>query len=660
MFTDSLQGRTTQAVAESASEGQVEKLTEAIVRSQHNYRELIDNLDQALFTISSEGVVRVANLRVSEFLGASFQELIGRPLSDFIESPTLADARKALPGFLKAGVWSGTIPVRLKKDKALRHFECWLQTAVDGEEKSIIGWARDVTQRYEMERKLRHEQQFIKSLIECFPDLIMVLDKEGRFEFVSDHIKDIVGLSPADYIGQPAGQRIEPEDIEKLRAMFRIALTGQKNIEQIEIHVRHINGIVKTVRVTANALYDEKGNIVGMVSSGRDVTESKQLEQQLADKEKFASMGQMMAGAAHELNNPLTAILGVSDLLRERATDDATRRQVDLVLQQARRAAAIVQNLLAFSRPLARGRTKVQLDEILKEALQTEQANFEKKNISVKLSVPAHLPPVDGDRKLLSQVFLNVIANAEQSISPAHEQGVLDISASHDGEKICVTFVDDGPGIAPEIIGKIFDPFFTTKRPGGGSGLGLTICLAVVKEHGGAIEIESQPGAGATIRVLLPAAAESETPDALEAPIAKSAPRSGGSPALHGHSVLIVDDEEGIREIVHDGLAAHGMKTAVAESSEAALAYLEKNRCEIVVCDFNLPGMSGGKLFEELGRRLGSALPRFVFMTGELVDSALSDRYLEKGARVLQKPFQISALAALLAELVQPQPASSK
>jgi two-component system, cell cycle sensor histidine kinase and response regulator CckA len=660
MSTDSLQGRTTQAVAESASEGQVERLKEAIVRSQHNYRELIDNLDQALFTISCEGVVRVANLRLSEFLGASFQELIGRPLSDFIESPTLADAQKALSAFLKAGVWSGTIPVRLKKDKAPLYFECWLQTAVDGEDKSIIGWARDVTQRHEMERKLRHEQQFVKSLIECFPDLIMVLNKEGRFEFVSDHIKDIVGLSPADYIGQPAGQRIEPEDIEKLRAMFRTALTGQKNIEQIEIHVRHINGTVKTVRVTANALYDEKGDIVGMVSSGRDVTESKQLEQELADKEKFASMGQMMAGAAHELNNPLTAILGVSDLLRERASDDATRRQVDLVLQQARRAAAIVQNLLAFSRPLARGRTKVRLEEILKEALQAEHANFEKKNISVKLSLAADLPPVDGDRKLLSQVFLNIVTNAEQAISPAHEQGALDISATFAGEKISVTFVDDGPGIAPEIIGKVFDPFFTTKRPGGGSGLGLTICLAVVKEHGGTIEIESQPGAGATIRVLLPAAAESETSDTVQAPAATSEMRSVGNAALRGHSVLIVDDEEGIREIVHDGLEARGMKVEVADSSEAALAYLEKNRCEIIVCDFNLPGMSGGKLFEELGRRLGGALPRFVFMTGELVDSALSDRYRGMGARVLQKPFQISALAALLAELIQEHPVHSK
>ena len=1033
MSTDSLHGRHTQAVAESASEGQVEKLTEAIVRSQHNYRELIDNLDQALFTLSPEGEVRVANLRLSEFLGASFQELMGRPLSDFIESPTLAEAQRAFPALLKAGVWSGTIPVWLKKDKALRYFECWLQTAVEGEEKSIIGWARDVTEqreseirfkelfdsfsegilfvtpsgqlldanpalvrilgysskeelqainfrdlyadptardaiireleakgavhereivmrhkdgrlifcltsgfaildasgrpvrlqgtliditerremekrleqeqsftrrlvasfpdliavldregrfiymsdhvekvlgwrpteyvgrvfgtraneedkaklhsvfqsivrgeqsegqvefrsshadgswrdllltarpffdedgkisglvtsarditerkrmeealreseervrlmvegvtdyaiftldpdgnvtswnrgaerikgyqaneiigkhfsiffppediksgktdrelkeavakgqcedegwrlrkdgtrflanvvitalrdqegrlrgfskitrdvtaRYEMERKLHQEQEFVRSLVECFPDLIVVLDREGRFKFVSDRVKDVLGVTPEEYIGRSIGQRVGPEDRSKLTGMFQTAISGRKGQEQIEIRAQHADGSWKTLRVSANPLFDEKGAIVGMVSSGRDVTESRQLEQQLADKEKFAAMGQMMAGAAHELNNPLTAILGVSDLLRERVTEDATRRQVDLVLQQARRAAAIVQNLLAFSRPLAQGRTKIRLDEILREALQTEHANLEKKNIRVTCTVPADLPPVDGDRKLLLQVFLNIIANAEQSISPAHEQGVLDISMSRADDKIRVTFADDGPGIAPEIIGKVFDPFFTTKRPGGGSGLGLTICLAVVKEHGGTIEIESEPGAGAAVRVLLPAAAESKTSEAPLAPAAKSAPPSVGSSALRGHSVLIVDDEEGIREIVQDGLSARGMNVQVAESSEAALAYLAKNTCEIIVCDFNLPGMSGGKLFEELGHRLGSSLPRFVFMTGELVDSTISARYREKGARVLQKPFQISALAGLLAELVQPQPAPSK
>jgi PAS domain S-box-containing protein len=1015
------------------SEGQVEKLTEAIVRSQHSYRELIDNLDQALFTLSLQGEVRVANLRLAEILGASFQELIGRPLSEFIESPALAEAMRALPGFLKAGVWSGTIPVWLKKDKTLRYFDCWLQTAVDGDVTSIIGWARDVTkqqesevrfkelfeafsegilfvtpggqlldanpalvrilgygskeelkavnfrdlyadssardeiireletkgsvqdreivmlrkdgrkihcltsgfamrdasgravrlqgtliditerremekrlqqeqsfirrmvasfpdliavldregrfiyisdhvekvlgwpptqyvgrvfgtraneedktrlhsmfqrvvrgeeslgqvefrsphadgswrdllltarpffdedgkigglvtaarditerkrmeealreseerirlmvdgvtdyaifllnpeghvaswnrgaermkgyqaneiigkhfsvfyppediasgktdrelkeaatrgqyevegwrlrkdgtrflanvvitalrdeegklrgfskitrdvtQRHEMERKLHQEQEFVRSLVECFPDLIVVLDRQGQFKFVSERVRDILGVTPEEYVGKPIGQRINPEDRSKLTKMFQNAVSGVKSQEQIEIRAQHADGSWKTLKVIGNPLFDEKGTIVGMVSSGRDVTESKQLEQQLADKEKFAAMGQMMAGAAHELNNPLTAILGVSDLLKERAGDDASRRQVDLILQQARRAAAIVQNLLAFSRPLAQGRTKLRLDEIVKEALALERTNVEKKNISLKFTAPADLPSVDGDRKLLLQVFLNLLVNAEQSISPAHEQGVVDVSMARTGDRIRVTITDDGAGIPADIIGKVFDPFFTTKRPGGGSGLGLTICLAVIKEHGGTIEIESVPGAGASVHVTLPAVAGVESSHAPAAAAAKPVAVSPPSQVLRGHTVLIVDDEEGIREIVQEGLAARGMSVQTAESSEAALAYLAKNTCEIILCDFNLPGMNGEKLFEELRAKLGSALPRFVFMTGELVDSSAVARYNEKGARLLQKPFQISGLATLLAEILQPHPSPTK
>ncbi|HXA77811.1 MAG TPA: PAS domain S-box protein [Candidatus Acidoferrales bacterium] len=1030
MSTDLSHRDPSQSVSTTASDSQVEKLTEAIVRSQHNYRELIDHLDQALFTLSLEGEVRVANLRLSEILGISFQELIGRSLSDFIESPALEEAQRWLPALREAGTWSGTIPVWLKKDKTLRYFDCWLQTAVDGEVRSIIGWARDVTkqqeseirfrelfetfsegilfvtpggqlldanpalvrilgysskeelqavnfrdvyvdpsardaiireletkgavhereivmrrkdgrqihcltsgfamrdasgrpvrlqgtliditerremekrlqqeqsftrrmvasfpdliavldrdgrfiyisdhvekvlgwqpttyvgrifgtranpedkanlhsmfqrvvrgeesqgqvefrsphadgsfrdllltarpffdedgrvgglvtsarditerkkmeealreseervrlmvegvtdyaiflldpdghvaswnrgaerikgyqgneiigkhfsvfyppedlasgktdrelkgaaeqgqcedegwrlrkdgsrfranvvitalrdregklrgfsnitrdvtQHYEMQRKLQQEQEFVRSLVECFPDLIVVLDIEGRFKFVSDRVNDILGVTPEEYVGKPIGQRIGPEDRSKLTQMFKNAVSGHKGQEQIEIRAQHANGNWKILRVIANPLFDDKGKIVGMVSSGRDVTESKQLEQQLADKEKFAAMGQMMAGAAHELNNPLTAILGVSDLLRERAAEDATRRQVDLVLQQARRAAAIVQNLLAFSRPLAPGRATLRLGEILNEALELERANLEKKNIHVKFTTPDDLPTVDGDRKLLLQVFLNILSNAEQSISPAHEQGQLDISVTRAGDKIRVAFADDGPGIPADIVGKVFDPFFTTKRPGGGSGLGLTISLAVVKEHGGNIEIESNAGAGAVIHVVLPVGAEIRPSTAAPA---KSAPALPGSTALRDHSVLIVDDEESIREIVQEGLSSRGMKVQAVGTSEAALDYLAKNTCEIVLCDFNLPGMSGDKMFEELRARLASSLPRFVFMTGELVSPTVRARYREKGARVLQKPFQISALAALLTELLQPQPAPAK
>src|ERR1700751_2574748 len=211
-------------------------------------------------------------------------------------------------------------------------------------------------------------------------------------------------------------------------------------------------------------------------------------------KEKFASMGQMMAGAAHELNNPPPAILGVSDLLREGATDDATRRRVEIILQQARRAAAIVQNLLALAVPTGSKRLKVKVEEVMAKVLESHQKSLQQRNIIADVTVTGKLPEVEGDPRLLAQVFANILLNAEQAISAVRDSGTVRISLSHAGNNLLVAFADDGPGIPQEIVEKIYDPFFTTKRPGGGSGLGLTICLAVVKDHGGRIQVETAEG----------------------------------------------------------------------------------------------------------------------------------------------------------------------
>jgi CheY-like chemotaxis protein len=369
-------------------------------------------------------------------------------------------------------------------------------------------------------------------------------------------------------------------------------------------------------------------------------------------------MGEMMSGVAHELNNPLTAILGVSDLLRERAPDDATRRQTEIILKQARRAAVIVQNLLAYARPSALARKKMRPEEALQAAIDQQRASLSQKNISIELGPPPGRLALEADPKLLHQVFVNLIVNAEQAITGQRERGVLRIAIERADGKIGFLFADDGPGIAPENIGKIFDPFFTTKRPGGGTGLGLAICTAILKEHGGSIEVQSTPGKGAEFRVWLPEFIEeiSAPPLAVRPVIAAPA----GSGALRGHSVYVVDDEESIREIVQEGLSARGMTVEGASSSEEALPHLAAHSYDFVLCDFNLPGMNGEEFFKRIQPRVGTAAPKFVFMSGALLDSATMTHFTEKGASVLQKPFHIAALATLLTELLQPQTVATK
>jgi CheY-like chemotaxis protein len=389
-----------------------------------------------------------------------------------------------------------------------------------------------------------------------------------------------------------------------------------------------------------------------VVSSARDITDIKLAMESSSNSEKFAAMGQMLTGAAHELNNPLTAILGVSDLLRESAVDDLSRRQANLIFQQGRRAAGIVQNLLAFSRPPSQGRPKINLDEVVRQALRPHEALFKQKNIAVTFDSPKDLPAVEGDSKLLIQAFTNIIANAEKAISDFRGSGNLCVSLAAAGNRVRVTFADDGPGVPSSDMGKIFDPFFTTKRPGGSPGLGLTICLAIVKEHGGTIEVQSSAESGSAFCILLPVASgdSHEAPETLSAPVATP---PAGVQSLRGHSVLIVDDEESIREIVEDGLSVRGMEVATAGSAETALAYLASHSPEFVICDFNLPGMTGEQFFEQVRGRLGKPAPRFVFITGELVTPDDDSRLRQWNASILQKPFQVSALAEHLTKVLE-------
>jgi len=759
-----------QSAFASASEVQHNKLVEVLSRSQHNYRDLIDNLDHAVFTLAMDGEIRVANRRLSELVDVPFPQLIGCRLTDFIETPTPVQFQQWLPQLLKSGSWSGIIPVKLKKDRESRQFQCWVQAvSEDAGFTAIIGWSRDVTserqseirftelfaalregiflsspdgelldvnpalvrmlgyeskqdlqsmnlrdvyldpeqrdslvrevldknaiedraiilrrkdgraihclissaatrdtagdvlriqgtivdvsERRQMEVHLRKEQEFVRSLVASFPDVIAVLDLTGVYTFMSPLVQDVLGRPATDFLGKSLGESVHPDDAAKLRSTFQKVALGQGTDSQFEYRTKHANGTWRVLRASASPLYDAGGKISGVVASARDVTESKRTEQQASQKEKLAAMGEMMAGVAHELNNPLTAILGISDLIRERAVDESMRHQIDTVLKQARRAATIVQNLLVFSRPSILKQTKVQIDLIVRQALEAQRPSLQQKKIKVEFHAAPGLPPIEGDPKLLVQGFSNLISNAEQAIGVARDNGSLRISAALKDGKIALDFSDDGPGIAPENIGKIFDPFFTTRRPSGGTGLGLTISQAIVKEHGGKIEVESTPGAGATFRVLLPIAVEEPSPAAIGA--RGLVPALSGSAELRGHSVFVVDDEESIREIVQEGLAARGMIVEGAASSEEALVHLTTHQYEFVLCDFNLPGLDGEQLFDRVRSHAQGAGPRFVFMTGALFDPAQIAKFEKRGASVVQKPFHVAALATLLTQLLQ-------
>jgi PAS domain S-box-containing protein len=364
------------------------------------------------------------------------------------------------------------------------------------------GTLTDVSEQRKMESALRQQEQFRQKLLESFPDLILVVDLEERYTFASSRIRDLLGYRPEELVGKKI-EDLQDHSPEFL-SLYRDVASGKQLFAASEYGALHHDGSWRTMRASASQFFDSENELSGVIISVRDITVEKKLEQQIIQSERLAAMGQMIGGFAHELNNPLTTIVGVSDLLREGENSESRIKQLNMLHQQARRATEIVQNLMYFSRPPAPGKTPVNLSELLTRTLHLQAYSLRKSNITVDFLPEESLPQVTGDPHQLMQVFLNLMLNAEQAIREARDKGTLRIRLRKTDGDIQVVFEDDGPGIAPEILPNIFDPFYTTRRPGRGTGLGLSICKAVLKEHLGNIEATSAPGGGAVFTVSLP------------------------------------------------------------------------------------------------------------------------------------------------------------
>lgn len=614
--------------------------------AESRFTDLFETLHEGVYISQPDGSLVDANPALVRTLGYSDKEqlLAAKPEDHFFSpsefAPLLATLEKQ--GYLR----DQEILLRRKDGSSIPVLNsCVAIRDVSGRIVRIQGSLVDITERRQMERRLREEQEFVRRLVACFPDVIAVLDTDGRYTFVSPRIQELLGYTPEEFVGGALTERPHPDDREAVMKFFKDLVAGRTAVGAIEYRTRHKDGTWRIFRANASPLTDAESNVIGVVASARDVTEAKHLEQQLLQSEKLAAIGQMVSGVAHELNNPLTAIIGVSDLLHERAPDESFRRQTELIHKQARKAAGLVQGLLTFSRPSRPHGQQVRIEDLISRAIELQRPMLDGRRISVAFDCAKNLPPVEADPNQLAQVFVNILLNAEQAISSVRDQGQIKIHAAISDGKLEVLIDDDGPGIPADIRPKIFDPFFTTRRAGGGSGLGLTICLVIVKEHGGSIEAQPSPLGGARLRIWLPVA--------VSAPASPQRNSSGQQrDGLKGRFILIVDDEEDIRDVVSEGLKARGASIDAARDANEAWDRLSQNSYDVVVCDFNLPGMGGLELFDQVKRRGIQDSPQFLFITGELLDSNQISSLELKGARALQKPFQISDLASALDKIL--------
>ncbi len=365
-----------------------------------------------------------------------------------------------------------------------------------------------------------------------------------------------------------------------------------------------------------------------------DVSERRSAENRLQQTSQLAALGELAAGVCHELNNPLSAIIGYAQLLNMEDLPHPISQDVDKIVSQAKRAAKIVDDLLSFSHRQQVQRGSVDIPALVTQALSLRDYALRMNNIVVKTEFAEDIPMTVGDEHQLTQVMLNLIMNAEQSMVESLGSGDLTISARSVDNLIQVSVIDTGSGIQFNHLGRIFDPFFPTKQVGKGTGLGLSMCYGWVQAHGGTIWAESELGQGATFHVDLPVIEiEQEEPDP-----------GGMFPRITGKRILVVDDEPLITDLLAESLRRSGQVVDIAHSGEEGWQAMQANTYDVFLMDLRMPGMNGKELFDQLKAWNSMFVKRVIFLTGDSLNDETQSFLASAGNACLSKPFTLEQL----------------
>jgi two-component system NtrC family sensor kinase len=474
--------------------------------AERRYRELFDNIQEGLFFSTPEGRFVEVNDALVAMLGySSREELLQIDIPTQVYFSPEERQRHA---------------EAMEKDGHMRNFEATLRRKNGtpiyvlinafgmydnlGRLLQIRGLMLDVTGLHTYESELQRERDFSGKILSNTQSLILVADTAGLISYANRRWYE-AGFEQRELLGRPLLELAAPGYVRPLADALQTILRGGQ-VDNLELQIMRGNGHAGQFSVNLSPMRDEQGNINSIVVVMTDITDSAELRDKLVHAEKMAAVGQLVSGVAHEVNNPLTAILGFADLLLENPDLPSTAiKDLRVILQEAQRTKQIVQNLLSFARQMPPQRNPVQLNLILRRTIQLRSYDFNSHGVDIVEHLDEGLPDVIGDAHQLQQVFLNILNNAYDAVHEIGRPARIEIMTTKAGDAVEVSFCDNGYGIShPD---RIFDPFFTTKEVGKGTGLGLSICYGIVKEHGGEILCHNNTdGQGATFIVRFPAA----------------------------------------------------------------------------------------------------------------------------------------------------------
>jgi len=532
-----------------------------------------------------------------------------------------------------------------------------LEQARERNDTLLNEFKKGVTQRRLLEQEVSLSEQKYRVLFDSASDAIFLMDLTN-FEIVdaNESAARLIGVERKTVVGNSFA-RLCPQ----LSRSQGSLLENKKLVEDMlnsssEFSILRQNGGQALCEGSANLVQYQKRPVLQI--NVREVTERKKMEQQLRQAEKLTALGQLVAGVAHELNNPLAVVMGYAQILSQHGKlEEKVRKNLLKILHESDRAAKIVRNLLTFARPHEPHMTAVDVNRLVSDALETREIQLSGANVRVVRRLASDLPRTKADPNQIEQVLANLVSNAVQALANHSGQRIIEVITEARPRTIRITIADNGPGIPAPVLNKIFDPFFTTKGPGGGTGLGLSICYSIVEEHKGKIWVETEEGRGARFFVELPIVACGDLPPE---PLVAIRNRDTVDPQASERRLLIVDDEPGIIEVLREILGENGYHIETASNGTEALARIASQPYDLILSDLCMPEMSGEEFFRALRDRFPHMADRIIFITGDTV-SPKSRQFLdETRARWLSKPFNIHEIRHLVVDAFRQEPAVAR
>jgi PAS domain S-box-containing protein len=614
--------------------------------SEASYRGIFDAAEDAIFVHDVKtGAIVDVNSKACATFGYSREEFLrievgtlGSGRKPYTQEDAMAIIRRAAAGEPQRIEWRART-----RDGTLCWHEVFVKRVTIGGQDRVLALARDITARKEAEAALRASEEQYRAMFAASIDGLALWNEAGEIVDMNPALRRMYGLGD-DESFEGCAEGVGP----CYRTEFLHAVAKGVSLHE-EVSERRADG--STLELEVHGIPMQYQGRPHVLTIARDITEKKRSGEELSrqreslyQREKLAALGSLLAGVAHELNNPLSVVVARAVLLEEQG--DATTQAAALKIRTAaERCARIVRTFLAMARQQRPERGPVATNDVVMAALDITGYAIRTSSVDVELDLADDVPLIHADADQLHQVLLNLLINAQQALQDQPQPRRIRVTSrfNANADVLRITVADNGPGIPPHLRARVFEPYFTTKPTGLGLGVGLAVSLGIVEAHGGTLTVDCPASGGAVFTVVLPVGA-------VDAPRGEPLPASKGSG--RARSILVVDDEPEIRETLSEILAVARHRVSTVASGREALERMAAERYDVVLTDIRMPDLDGRALYEEIVRRWPDRAGSVVFVTGDTLASTMREFVSDSGRPVIEKPFLPNEVRRVVTELV--------